>query len=152
LKRKIAITLALVALASIGFGVYKQVNTKKQVQETVKGYNSTLVQAMRRPQPELMKRWTTPKELERVTMYILFLYSKNKIIDAKLKSLKFSKVTVSGKTAKVFTDEVWEDRYLDAKTGQEVGNRENYHYQGTYSLEKTESGNWVVSELNVKEL
>jgi hypothetical protein len=152
LGKKVMILLVLVVLAGASYGAYSHFATRTKVQDTVRQYNNTLIQAMRRPEPELMKRYTTQQEYERVSMYVVFLYGKNKVLDAKLTKYTVTQLTVSGSTAKLISDEIWDDRYIDAKTGQDTGEKEHFHYQGTYSLEKDKSGTWVVSELNVKEL
>jgi len=123
---------------------------KKKVQETVRLYNEKLILALKRPEPELMDSLTTKREKQRILMYILYQYQKKVLIDARLLKLEPGKTEVKGNKATVQTREEWVYKKLDVDTRKLVRGEEKVFYDGTYSLEKTEDGRWVIAELKVR--
>lgn len=124
---------------------------KKQVRETVRLYNEKKILALKRPEPELMDTLTTKREKQRVLMYILYQYQKKVVIDARLLKLETVKTEVNGNKATVQTKEEWVYKKLDVDTRKPVKKEEKIYYDGTYSLEKTKEGRWVVADLKINQ-
>ena len=124
-------------------------NKEEAAKEAVRRYNEALVDAYMRPDPELMARYTTPKEQSRIREYIFFLLKEKHLLRCELREIKFLGTAISGATAVAHTKEDWTCRKISSETRQSAEAPSPFIQEVNYELEFTE-GRWVVASVEVE--
>jgi hypothetical protein len=89
----------------------------------------------------------------RVDSYVQYNVEKYRLIDQKLISITFGTPVVEGSRAVVPTKEKWTYRYVSIKTaGETVEGPYDASYDATYTLVKSDKGDWLVDSVDAKAL
>ncbi|KPJ97919.1 MAG: hypothetical protein AMK71_12270 [Nitrospira bacterium SG8_35_4] len=123
-----------------------------ELQNTVTAYNKMLVEALAKPDENIMEYFTSDDELARIGAYILRLKTEKKIMISEIVKLEFVSIAVSDdkKNATVNTREEWNYHFVDDKTRERVTENETIEYENIYKL-VNEQKHWVVDGIEVKE-
>lgn len=156
LPRAILFILILVTL----FGCSD--STQKQVRQTVKAYNDTLMQVYTTGNIDLLNTVATEQEARRVQLFLSYLNDEHKVMQAKLKQFDFvdtlqrtSKTKDGKKTSvyyQVYTNELWEYTYLDSRNSAVLEGPTTLKYKATYDVvQLTGQQDWLVYKIKFEE-
>lgn len=125
----------IVGLLVIGCGKTPDKMSEGDFLELIKTYNDRLVQAYDKGNADIMKEVTSEKDVDTVRKLIEGLYGHRVKMVAKVKSVKITGKEIPGEgTAVIFTDEIWDYRYVDLKDGSVQDAKTDVPYHMAYVI------------------
>jgi hypothetical protein len=140
------LVVALALLSTMVFSCSKS-EEKALIENTVKEYNSALVQAYRDAEMSYMNPYATPEQLHRLVSIIQPLKENKHRMRIMQEGFAVESISIDGKTAEVVTQEKWTFWNEDKETLEVLKPKETESYRIFYTLKK-EKGKWLVDTLN----
>jgi hypothetical protein len=95
----------------------------------------------------------TAYEGVRVDAYVQYNVQKSRLIDQTLKSIEFGTSSTGSTSTLVPAKETWTYRYVSIKTaGETISGPHAASYDVTYTVVKTDEGDWLVDKVDAKAL
>lgn len=122
-------------------------------ESAVRSYLDWTTYAYRIGQSQFATSTMTPYEEVRVDSFVQYNIQQSRLMDQTLDSITFGTASVGSTSALVPAKESWTYRYVSIDVGNRViGGPYKAAYDSTYTVVKTESGDWVVDSVEAKAL
>lgn len=124
---------------------------ERLIRNTVSRYNSAIIETYKDFDLTRLEDCATEGEIKRIDVLILTIRMEGKLLNAKLKRLKFKNTRkINEEKAEVDTEEEWEYQHLNIKNRQPVDELKRVKYNMTYTLVKKD-GKWLVKFVDYTE-
>ncbi|HEX8949568.1 MAG TPA: hypothetical protein VF790_11435 [Dissulfurispiraceae bacterium] len=122
---------------------------KKKIDGLIKTYNKALEGAFANRDFEPLKKITTEKEYNKVSVYIMSYAGQGETLSARLVQLEIKGIDVEGSSATADTSEQWEYERKNTETGEVMRPKTLYIYEMKYFLVK-DKDTWKVDHLKIE--
>jgi hypothetical protein len=143
------LTAALALIALFSCAQIEQAKDKASIKETVRSYNKELAEASRTGDMKLLDGLASEDVVKKFYYWRAAWEDSDVYMDGTLKDLQFTKVDLSGQTAKAFTAEDWVYEYRNIKTKQVVVPAAGSFFEMEYMLQKKDN-QWIITAINIK--
>jgi hypothetical protein len=149
--RFLTLILALTLTCIFSCAQIEKAKDKTSIKDIVMSYNKGIVDVARSSTREMksLESLASKDVLQKLYYWLAAWEESNAYMDGTLKDIQFTKVDLSGQTAKVLTAEDWVYEYRDRKTKQVILPAVGRFYEMEYVLQKID-GTWIITAVNIK--